>query len=216
MKITSSMLTANQPHDVEINSVNTSKEINPSNQNIIQPPAFNKDEADLSLLDPEEILPKKFILMIKNTGYSFAANLRSALYRRERGDRILSLRECDIACRSSLVKELHQGTAFDFALMDLGWFLCEGIVGLDHNPWELRKRYNRGLEFMSSTDDSVLLSKARKVMQSILDALDSLHHLAATESEINTGFHPNLLRPEWMEASKYFEIHTQRRKLFTP
>lgn len=218
MKITSASLTASNivseaPHAV--NSVNKEQEPAPVNP-AVQPPAFKKGEADLTLLDAEEMLPPEYIAMIRATDYSFAANLRSALYRRERGDRILSLRECDIACRSSLIKELHTGTVIDFALMDLGWFLCEGIVGLDHNPWELRSRYNKGIIFVASTEDERLKIKANAVLASILKALDEMHHLPAREDEIKNGFHVDLLRPEWMEANKYFAIHTQRRKLFTP
>lgn len=120
---------------------------------------------------------------------------------RNKNIKALSLREADIATRSRCLD--NNGVLF--SLMN-GCLLSEGIPGNAESGYELRRRYNRGKEWFSKNRTASIenIEKANGILADIVLKLNSLGLLLWPEEK--SGFHVDLLRPEYMSEYQYIQI----------
>jgi hypothetical protein len=148
--------------------------------------------------------------------YSIVPDLKTASSERSLGNRCVSIREADIVCRSKL--DIGEGSIIDQMLMesDGDFFLSEGIVGVNPSPWELRVRYNKGIQWFRNTGSEyskeladacdgldTVKSSAIKTMILIRDQIELLFSLAFWDDEIYSGFNEIFLTPEYMSIESY-------------
>lgn len=149
---------------------------------------------------------------ITSLNFRIVATLQDALKARHVGQKVVTLREADIASRSRL--DLNKPIIWDsLCLMDS--FLCEGTPGDPESPWELRAAYNRGLEWKKTEFKKV--SEARQ--KAGTDRLEYLKtalakcELPLWPEELERGFHMDLLKPEWQTWGQYQEERKRQRRV---
>jgi hypothetical protein len=123
------------------------------------------------------------------------------------GDRYLSPRELDVCARSKL--DLSVDSAFDYCLMEMGAFFCEGTVGSKVNPWNLRLRYNNGLNWLKeNSEDNPKYKKAKEILNRISFDLTNCG-IPLWEEEKTEGIHEELLCPEYLSMSEFVKRSRQ-------
>lgn len=144
--------------------------------------------------------------------FSIASHLQEALQQRARGEKVLTLREADIAARG----KVNLGSSLVLAGLSDGLnFLVEGIVGVPDNPFELRYRYNRGIDYKRTKyaeDTPARQEAARKIMKHLIYQLTQAD-LPPWPTEITEGFPGSFCYPEFMTKEQYGVARTRVRKL---
>lgn len=158
--------------------------------------------------------------------YKIAKSIDDARWKRAERKRFVSLREADILARGNV--ELVAGNMLDMMLVDGDgtYMLCEGTPGCADSGWHLRLRYNNGLAWIEERvnarnlakrhgrDSDVCsidfaIEKGRKSLGVIRSQLDELL-IPLWDDEIDGGFMPFLLKPEFMTAEQYVSIATSK------
>lgn len=131
------------------------------------------------------------------------------LEKRNNGIKALSVREADIATRSRCLD--NNGVLF--SLMN-GCLLTEGIIGSAGSGYELRRRYNRGIEWLKVNRNASEqnIEKASNILADIVLQMNRIGLLMWPEEK--DGFHNSLLRPEYMTEDQYARV--TRKVIFEP
>lgn len=158
--------------------------------------------------------------------YEIAKSIDDARWKRAERKRFTSLREADILARGNI--RLVAGSTIDMMLMDEGgtYMLCEGTPGCIDSGWHFRLRYNNGLTWIEERvtarnfarkngRDSdactidIAIEKGRESLGAIRSQLDELL-LPLWDDEVDGGFMPFLLKPEFMTAKQYMSVAASR------
>lgn len=140
--------------------------------------------------------------------YALCHHLKQALSLRSKGQRVLTVREADIAARCKL--RLYEGSALDVSLINpsFTFFLTEGVVGDKNNGWELRRSYNAGLKWFKNVNSGKLKMIEGKILQA-RNRIDEIKSLLSAQGlnfwldEVDGGFKDEFLRPEYMTFEQY-------------
>ncbi len=135
-------------------------------------------------------------------GFVIVSTLKeSLLEKRNNGIQALSTREADIATRSRCLDK----NVVIYSLMN-GCFLTEGVIGNKESGYELRRRYNKGIEWIENNRNAnqQYIEKANKILCEIVFGLNAIGLFMWPEEK--GGFHNSLLRPEYMTEEQYVKI----------
>lgn len=158
-------------------------------------------EVSLKQRDPMHLYGEECRKYCQKMGFSIAASIEDALNKRGGGIQAFTYREIDIILRSKV--DMTKPLLIEGAKYEL---FVEDIAGLKDSVYELRKFYNRGVEFFKSDrskgKDQDYLAKARLAMVETLDRLQE-KNLPAWEEEKKFGFPHEFCRPEFMTDQQY-------------
>lgn len=149
----------------------------------------------------------------KHHGFTLANHFQEALQKRSKGEKCITLREADIAARGKI--NLHSALVLA-GIMDGLNFLVEGVVGTPENPYELRARYNRGIQYKKEKfeqDTPAKQQAAIKIMKYLMLELNRAS-LPLWEREVTKGFCDSLLFPEFMTHDQYMQARLRTRRLY--
>ena len=151
-----------------------------------------------------DVYPVDELNRVVAMGWDLIKHLNEALRLRATGKKVLSFREADIAARSKM--DLIDNSSLEYALLKMDCLLTEGVPGHDESGYELRRRYNNGLKWMKIREKEGFLPGMReKGIERLSEIRSKLLAIGLDlwGHEVDTGFHADLLRPEWMSHTEY-------------
>lgn len=148
--------------------------------------------------------PTDELQRVSAMGWDIEKELNVALKRRLDGVRALSVREADIVARGKI--DIAHDSSMEYALMEMGCMFTEGVPGHEDSGYELRRRYNHGLKWMENGEARGFLPGMKeKGIERLAEIRDKLVEISLDlwPYEVNSGFHADLIRPEWMTHAQY-------------
>ena len=175
------------------------------------PPKY-RFEYDPNLICPTQLTEKDKIYDL-TVGYCESFNVKVGLHladamaHRAAGERILSPREADICARGKVSLD---NEFFWESLFISNGYLQEGELAFRLNPWEIRTRYNNGLNWKKTAREKasqVQKIKGDAILIQLLQTLDA-YKLPPYPSESGIGFSRELLKPEFLSWEQYDVIRS--------
>jgi hypothetical protein len=173
-------------------------------------PVAENNKIGVTVIETNPIYMQKWINVYNRKVFEYAEknNIKitdfanNSVQLRENGVFAMSIREIDIAARSDLLKN-----KFFIDILMSGNILTEGIPSDELNGWNLRFRYNRGINWFKENKEMISKSKeieakGIEILKRITLELNKLKLFLWEEEKVN-GFHEELLHPEWIESNSY-------------
>lgn len=176
--------------------------------------AYDQSKANLDQLILPELQDKPYIHRaieyIRSYGFDLVHNLKQALLERKDGKKVLTIREADYCYR----KEADLNNDFFIkSLLTFGGFLAEEGPLLSEGIFELRARYNKGIEWKRIHFNQCSPEKQKaglKLLSEISVNLGVHLHLPLHREEIDSGFHREFLKPEYMTWEHFHAVCKSR------
>lgn len=162
---------------------------------------YDKTKADLSQQVSEHLLSKPYIVRaieyVERYGFQICKHLKEAIEGRNIGKKFLTIHEADIVLRNKIDLANQM---LEYSLFKFGGFLCEDNSFLSGGVFELRARWNKGVEWRNTKRASNNESKRLVGDNMLLDIESSLNKLGFPlhAEEIQEGFDKEFLKPEYM------------------
>lgn len=167
-------------------------------------------DIDSKILKIKEVYSMEIFIYLKGIQYKLAPGLYVAISKRLSGERYLSPRELDVAARIKI--DLSDSSLMDFALMEVGCTIIDGMIGDVPTSWNLRLRYNNGIAWVRRNGNK------HKRYSDAIEKLDELSFhltnkgLPLWKEEKESGFHEELLTPEYMTPEAYHKESKEKIK----
>lgn len=164
--------------------------------------SYNSSKATLWLEEDLKPYVGPIIPYIERYGFKVVRTLEEVLKSRHVGQKVMTLREADIATRAAM--DLHDKALWE-AMNYFDSFLVEGTPGEPDSPWFLRKQYNRGIEFMRTEYTKAPPTQQARAMDRLTELRIQLAEfkLPLWPEEIEQGFAIDLLKPEYQTWGQY-------------
>lgn len=192
-------------------------------------PVYKTDEVTLTQVEAFEIYLPYGKAHAEKHGFNVFGNLAAVMKRRVAGEKVVSLREADIAARCNLDLTIAFPVLVDAGrLLDVGLgddvyasefpILVEDLVGLPDSIYELRRLWNRGTAWNKNErhkHDDLTKQKADKTMGRLRRIFEQCL-LPVWPEEEERGFHPELTKPEFQTFAQYEQSRNRITSLVAP
>lgn len=148
-------------------------------------------------------------------GWELVETVFKAMDLRRQGKKVLSYREADIAARGKL---LDQQIIADALMSPLEQMLTEDDVCLPDSIYELRRLFNRGVQYKKTDYDKqpdAQKGKCDAYINKLLGVFKQ-NNLSPWPGEIHNGFHVELCRPEFMSEVQYQSTRRRTETVYMP
>jgi hypothetical protein len=167
---------------------------------------YDEKRASIEQIIPSHLTDKSYILRAteyaKSQGFNIVKTLKEALLQRDSQNKTLTFREADIVLRGKLNLNNEMIAA---GLFKFGGFLCEESQFLTDGVFELRARWNKGLEWKRTKRPDCKpeqQSRGDKMLEDIEKVLIHLGFpLHAEEKE--EGFDKEFMKPEYLSWDQF-------------
>lgn len=156
----------------------------------------NKATLDFPFGIPDGPFVQRAAEYIQQFGWETVPFIKDAMEQRPTGKLVLTQREADIILRTRTKLNSPLLTA---ALMQPGTLITEEGYRMEA-VYVLRARYNKGIEWFRTKGnqcDEETRKKGDRRLYGLASALTSCGYPIHAE-EVETGFHPEFLKPEWL------------------
>lgn len=161
----------------------------------------NKATLDFPFGVPSGTYVERAKQYVQQFGWDTVPFIKDAMEQRPAGKNVLTQREADIILRARANLNSPFLTA---ALMQPGTLVTEEGYRMEA-VYVLRARYNKGIEWRRTKGDQcdeATRKKGDKRLYGLASALTSCGYPIHTE-EVEAGFHPEFLKPEWLSWSQF-------------
>ena len=174
---------------------------------------YNEKKADLK--EPEQYpipldLPymQHGIEYVKKFGYKVCFGLKIALINRANKEKVVTIREADIANR----RQMDFDNKFLMScIVDLDGFLSEDNQLLTEGVFHTRVRYNKGLLWrkLHSKDATQEQREVGEQKISVLDKMLEIFGLPLHPEERVSGLHQEMLKPEFLNWEQFNSLYRE-------
>jgi hypothetical protein len=169
----------------------------------------HKLKYDRSIANPEQSQESKQPYterareLAKLNGFEVTSTLKEAIEKRASGKRVVSPREADILLRANTAKDSIEFIVKAMRFPDS--FITEDDEILSRKVFELRSRYNKGLEWKKSDNENRTQEQREKGSRLLVDILSELYNLSlpAHQEEMENGFETEFLKPEYLTWTQF-------------
>lgn len=150
---------------------------------------------------------KRAIDLVEAIGYKIAPTLKIALERRHDNEKYFSYREADILLRQGYDKETTNPAFLNAAILAFDGFLSEDDSKFTSGIYQLRARYNKGIEWLSAKN----VDRTETKIQQGKDRLEEIRllieeRLPMHPEEVGVGFHQEFLKPEYLPWRQFVQL----------
>lgn len=167
---------------------------------------YDEKRADLEQPVPGHLANKPYIVRafkyVEKQGFIVVKTLKEALLRRDSLEKVVTFREADIALRSKL--ELNHDMIWA-SLAKFGGFLCEESQFLTDGVFELRARWNKGLEWKKAKRSASNQEQQKRGDKMLEDIEKLLNHFnfPLHDEEREEGFDKEFMKPEYLNWEQF-------------